>query len=616
MARRKPPRPGPTPRVTRTPWMIAALVAGVLALYWGSLGNPLVFDDGQIPARILGSYLTSGLEFELRWVSSITFGWTHEAFGKDWFWHRLENVLLHAAVVSVLFLFLRRLFSIVLHSDDADSAWYAFSSALLFLAHPVAVYGVAYLIQRSILMATLFGLVTLWLFLEGLVRNGRWWFVASAVAYFAAVFSKEHSVMVPAVAAALAVLVRGWPPRLLRELALPFALYAAIAALVTLKARGLLGAQYEPFAEAAVRQLVEADRTGERPSLYALSVINQGYLFFRYLLTWLLPFPGWMSADLRPAFPAHLASWPQAAGFLVWLIWPAVAVALLVRRGRAGIVGFAMLAPWTLALTEMATVRVQEPFVLYRSYLWMSLLPAAVPALMAGLGPRWRYALLVAACLALLPPFFDRLRTFSSDLRLWDDAVRKIGDSRVPYADRSYRNRGVAYYYLGRYREALQDFDKALELDPRNAKSWLMRGSLHMRAEESERALADFNRALEIDPSYANALERRCVVLMRLRRLDQALADCTHAYELNPGEIDNSISLGMVRALRRETAQAEHHYRRAIEIDPASAVARYQYGVLLRGLRRNAEAREQFSAACWARMQSACKAADELGAAN
>ena len=52
---------------------------------------------------------------------------------------------------------------------------------------------------------------------------------------------------------------------------------------------------------------------------------------------------------------------------------------------RLGLAGFALLSPWLLALTEFATVRAQEPLVLYRSYLWMSVLPAALPAVTARL---------------------------------------------------------------------------------------------------------------------------------------------------------------------------------------------------------------------------------------
>ena len=49
-------------------------------------------------------------------------------------------------------------------------SWLAFFGALIFALHPAAVYAVAYLNQRSTLMATLFTLVMWRLFLEGLIR--------------------------------------------------------------------------------------------------------------------------------------------------------------------------------------------------------------------------------------------------------------------------------------------------------------------------------------------------------------------------------------------------------------------------------------------------------------
>ncbi|MEW6689437.1 MAG: tetratricopeptide repeat protein [Pseudomonadota bacterium] len=594
-------------RLARIALPCVALLALALALYGGSLGYPLVFDDKRLVGA-LAAMRDAGFSLERRGITFGSFGWIYGAFGPDWRWQRLANVLLHGAVAVALFLFLRRLLAVVPGSPSGRAEpWYAFAGAALFALHPAAVYGVAYLTQRSILLATLFSLASLWLFLEGLLRR-RWpWFAAAAFTYLLAVGSKEHSVMLPAVAAALAILVRGWPPRPMANLALPFVLYAAIALAAVFQARGLLGGVYESLGPAALKQAAES--TGAAPRQpYALSVINQGYLFFRYILTWLLPWPGWMSIDLRPPFPAQLLSWPQSAGFLAWLAWPVAAAALLLRGGRPGLAGFAMLAPWLLALTEFVTVRVQEPFVLYRSYLWMCLAPAALPALLARLGLRLALPLLAAAALALAPAFADRLRTFSSELALWEDAVRKLSDPSAPFTDRAYRNRGVAYFQAGRDPEALRDFDRAIELHPGTPEGWISRGTLYMRAAQSARARADFDRALALDPHNGEVLARRCIVLMRLERLDEALADCTRAVELGPADAAAHVVLGMVRALRGEAALAERSYLRALELDASDGSAHYQYGVLLRGTGREEEAKRQFAAACKARVAAACRA--------
>ena len=72
--------------------------------------------------------------------------------------------------------------------------WAAWVGALIFALHPVAVYAVGYVVQRSILMATFFVLVMQLSYLHGLLTGRRRWLVLAAAAYFLAVFSKEHSV--------------------------------------------------------------------------------------------------------------------------------------------------------------------------------------------------------------------------------------------------------------------------------------------------------------------------------------------------------------------------------------------------------------------------------------
>ena len=373
-------------RHPRTALAAAACLVVALALYWISLRHPLVFDDRLLREDFLKLYGASWFRFDLRWLSYSTFGWTYDVLGRQWPWHRLVSVLLHATTAALLFSFLARLFAAVLAPPAGggriEPRWMAFFGALMFLVHPAAVYGVAYLAQRPIVMATLFGVLCLRLFLEGLLTRSRSWYYTAAVAYFAAVFSKEHAVMLPAVALALAVLMRGNPREWARELAGPLAVFAGIALLVTLKAKGLIGAPYEPAAQALLGQLQESSASPDTSDAWLRSVVNQGHLFFRYLLTWLVPYPGWMSVDLRTAFPAHALAWPHVAGFAAWLALPVLSVMLLRQGGARGLLGFALLYPWLLALTELAVVRVQEPYVLYRSYLWMSGLPCALPVLL------------------------------------------------------------------------------------------------------------------------------------------------------------------------------------------------------------------------------------------
>lgn len=588
-------RPGPTLALAAL-----ALVVAAVALYWSGLRHPPIFDDYHLNAYAFRTYYADALARfgQVRWFSDATFGAVHAIGGPGLFWHRLGNVLLHGAAAALLFWVLARLFFVVL--EDERARWLAFFGALWFALNPAAVYGVAYLMQRSIVLATLFSLAALGCFLEARRQSSLRWYVASIVAYFLAVSSKEHAVMLPAVALALAMLVRGST----RELFWCLGAFAIVGAAVLAQRPAVIGTAYEPF---AADYLAGPASPAAVEGLYALSIENQATLFFRYLGTWLVPWPGWMSIDLRVTFPSSLLAWPETLGFFAWLGYAAGALWLLTRRGRIGLAGFGLLYPWLFALTEMSTVRLQEPFVLYRSYLWMSGLPAILPALVARPLPRWSHGLLGALLVAFAAGAYDRIGSMASAYGLWNDAVRKNTDPRAPGVERAYVNRGIAELDARRYEPAHADFERALELNPRWPDAHLARGTYLLRTGRLPEALAAFERAMALDPGYAAAYNKRCVARASLERMAEALADCDRAVELGPLDDEAWINRGVVQRALGRLEQAAASYQRALEIRPTNGSAHYNYGVLLLDQgRQDSVVKEHFAKACRSRVADAC----------
>ena len=508
-------------------FLIAILLLIVIALYAGSLSAPFVFDDRGFfkdSANIANASHTYSI-FDLRWLPYSSLAWTVNWFGLDFFWLRLGNVLLHAANSIVLFFLLRRLFQVTLANDDSSTGfassleWLAFFGALLFALHPIAPYGVAYLIQRSILMATLFVLLMLLAYLEGLVRGGWHWMLAAALFYFAAVYSKEHSIAAPGVALALTFLIRKPSPALFRQIAPYFLLSALIAVTVMLsvKQMGVLGQAYEPNAVGILDLSIKRQGLAQLPNTHLLSILTQSFLFFKYLWLWLLPNPAWMSVDMRESFAMSYLSWPHSPGLIAFLAYPCVAVWLLLKRGRIGLLGFALLFPWILFLTELSTVRIQEPFVLYRSYLWMPGLFAALPLLAGWLAPKRMFILLGVVAVLLIPLTLNRLDTFSSTLKLWDDVEKLIRDkTNVTAADRIYYNRGTELGKLQRYEEAINDFTKSIAAYPGYDFVYGDRATAYYLLGKYNKALQDYDRAIALNPDnpksyYGRALTHRAL---------------------------------------------------------------------------------------------------------
>src|SRR3990167_8898039 len=67
----------------------------------------------------------------------------------------------------------------------------------------------------------------------------------------------------------------------------------------------------------------------------------------------------------------------------------------------------------------------------------------------------------------------------------------------------SYIEKGEAYSKKGQSDKAIAEFNKALELDPKNARVFNDRGLEFWFKGDIDSALADYNKALEINPSLA-----------------------------------------------------------------------------------------------------------------
>jgi len=67
-----------------------------------------------------------------------------------------------------------------------------------------------------------------------------------------------------------------------------------------------------------------------------------------------------------------------------------------------------------------------------------------------------------------------------------------------PSSAEAYKNRGLSYFYAGRYDSALKDFDKAIALDQNPASVYLHRGNLYRKASNKGLAMTDFQKASEL----------------------------------------------------------------------------------------------------------------------
>jgi tetratricopeptide (TPR) repeat protein len=63
-----------------------------------------------------------------------------------------------------------------------------------------------------------------------------------------------------------------------------------------------------------------------------------------------------------------------------------------------------------------------------------------------------------------------------------------------------YLGRANALQTLGQYEASLKDYDRAIDIDPKLANAYVNRGSAYSHLGELEKAIADYEKGLELDP--------------------------------------------------------------------------------------------------------------------
>ena len=547
-----------------------AVIGTLVALVYGArLDSPLVFDSAfwfsekNLPAL-------RDLSTTDRVVSRQVAYFVYRLADGHLAVYRTVHFALHVGTAWSLFLFFRRLLAEIGESGPSRRRSFgpALAIALLFALHPVQVYAVVDPGQMELVLATLACVLLLRVYLEALVRASRPLLLASALFYPLAVLCKENAVGIPAVAAALTLLLRPPSRDLVRRV---WGWYVLVGLVAVLIVAGEVVQPREPPASGATQANHELAPSSTDPGhARARSAVTQAHLFFRYWFLWLVPDVRWMSIDLRLPLAPGLTVWPDTAGAVAFAGYPVVAAWLLMKRGRVGLIGFGLLWPWLMFLPELVAPRLTETFVLYRSYAWI---PGPLAALVAALtGPLGRLALplLCAACVVLGGLAYERLRTFRSAYTVWDDAVRKSRtyERTAPETYRPYLNRGRALMSLRRMDAALRDFDTAVELAPGLPYAHWNRALVYIAKNDPDQAFAAFEAGFAVAAripaaARARAYSNRAGLHLRLGRARDALADLQRAVALDPARAE----------YRRNAEQLAEEIRRAEEVVPRRPTA-------------------------------------------
>ena len=148
----------------------------------------------------------------------------------------------------------------------------------------------------------------------------------------------------------------------------------------------------------------------------------------------------------------------------------------------------------------------------------------------------------------------------------WDEAQTQYQDILT-----NNPNEDGIHYLLGRLllskpqgdeaaiQKAKQEFEKELQIDPKNAGAEYILGEMAKQASQCEEAIPHFTRATQLDPTFGDAYMSLGFCLVMLKQWEPAIPPLQMAARLEPGNpsAHYNLALAYSRAGKRDEAEKE-----------------------------------------------------------
>jgi protein O-mannosyl-transferase len=511
--------------------------------------------------------------------------------------HHATNVLLHAAVAIFLFLILKRM---------TGDLWPSAFVAAVFAIHPLRAESVAWVAERKDVLSGLFFMLTLWAYL-GYVRRpfsiARYALVA--VLFALGLMSKPMLVTLPL----LLLLLDYWPLGRIRGL-------SGVGSLAPVATDISSSQQDNPQEEVSTSQYSWWQLIAEKMPLLAMSVVScvvtslaqqkalanfeivtlplritnalvaygtyLGQFFFPRGLAIFYPYP----VDGHPAWKVAcvsmmlivitigvLTQWRKRPWLLVGWFWY---LGMLVP-----VIGFVQVGGQSMA--DRYTYLPQIGLAIALGWAAANFADDRLPRRLA-------FAAVSVVAVIILMIFATRQTAFwRNGETIWIRASDCTASNIF-----AHNNMGNLLAKNQRVNEAILQYQKALEINPRSAITHNNLGNVYASRGKLKEAAAEYRLALKYRENYAQAHNNLGNVLAWCEHRDDAIAEYQKALEIDPDYAEAYNNLGAALAGKGEFAAAVDNFNTALKINRFSADAHNNLGTVLEQQGKIAEAADHW----------------------
>jgi hypothetical protein len=470
----------------------------------------------------------------------------------------LTNLLLHMGVLVLALVFVRGL-------TEAADRRRSLLTVLLFGLHPVLTEAVHVPAFRPDVLCTGFILLHLLVARRTVRSYGTPWvlgLLGAAATMLAALASKETGVV------ALPLLGLVWLcfPRTRPERGTMVALVAidvlVVAAFAALSAGG------------APLQAATGSWNGlslQPPS----NLWTAPWIWLRYLGLLALPYPLIVDRVVEPV--AGFFSWRCLAGLSVLVTTASIGITFQ-RRAPWVALGLGWMLLFFLPVSNLVPlINPMAERYLYGMALGFGIVLAAA---LNRLPLRACRILVIVLALAWAGTSLVRLRDWRSDTTLWRSTLR-----HQPNSSRAQTWLALELKTQGKVNEAMAAFERALEMNPRNAAARVNVAIIHGQRGDLERAEEILRETLALRPEYPETYWNLAVDLELQGRGDEKLNVLLEGMRLNPYHLLTRRTVAEHLARAGRLKESLEVVRGTLDIDPADPDSLRAHDVLTRTLR-------------------------------
>jgi tetratricopeptide (TPR) repeat protein len=489
--------------------------------------------------------------------------------------YHLDNVLLHAGCVVLLFHILRKL-----------NIPGALAAAAIFTVHPVCVESVAWATERKNLLSGFLYLMSLWSFLQWnkfsvAPQKPRMYirgYIITLLLFIAALLSKSITCSLPA---AILLIIYWRDGRIRVRDILPlipfFVIGICMAAVTGYLEKSHVGAIGDEWHWTFIQRCMIASRA---VWFYA------GKLFWPADLSFI--YPKWSDASLASSWGWGFAIAVIAVLAGVWILRKSI------TRGPLAAVLF-FIGTLVPALGFVNVFPMRYTFVAdHYQYLASIGLIVLVVGSMATAARHWREfqlfvppLTLVALC-ALATTTLNRQSVYKNELGLWNDTFTKNPNSfmvvenlGIQYGIQSEREDLPADQRAESHTKAMTCFQRLYEIAYKRPDTHWQMGKMLESNGDYQDAVTEFDIAIKLQPDFVYAMRSMANALNKLNRPAEALEYEHRALAINPYEPGINFDLGLAAEKSGDYDSAIQHYQTAIQYGSNQTDAEFNLGNLL-----------------------------------